>query len=97
MRIVDASETKENRGRPSQYPWDEWLVPHKTCRLYQGEDFEVEPTSLRPQAHNKARQRGGSASTSLGTEGGRKYLDVTYKPGLKPEDVVGDFDFEKTG
>jgi hypothetical protein len=99
MEIIDEDVTAtENRGRPSIYPWDKWLLPNKRVRLVQGVDFKIDPSSMRPQAHNQAKARGGKAHTSLGTlEGGRRYIDVTFKPGLTEEDVAGDFEFEKTG
>jgi len=97
MRILDETEVSgETRGRPSLYPWDRWLIPGKTVRLHQGEDFKIDPSSMRPQAHNQAKSRGGRASTSLGTDEAGHYIDVTYTPGLTEEDVKNDFEFEKT-
>jgi hypothetical protein len=97
MRILDETEVPgETRGRPSLYPWDRWLIPEKTVRLHQGEDFKIEPSSMRPQAHNQATKRGGRAHTSLGEDENGRYIDVTYTPGLTEKDVEGDFEFEKT-
>ena len=59
---VDAAEPR--RGRPAKYPWDKWLQNGKKVRLFHGDDFDVEPESLRPQIHIAADRRKGKASKS---------------------------------
>jgi len=103
MEIIDENVTDlpQGRGRPSQYPWDKWLQANTQVRIFQGrgkdDDFTIEPSSLRPQIHNRAKARGGKASTSLGDKNGRKYIDIIFTPGMSEADIDADLTFEKTG
>jgi hypothetical protein len=91
--IGDAEPMHSTAGRPAKYPWDKWLLEGKKVRLFKGEDYSVNPDSLRPQIHNQAKKRGGTVSTSLGTVGKRDYIDVIYSgPPVADE---SDFEFEK--
>ena len=97
MEIVEENVTPaEGRGRPSMYDWDKWLIPNTRVRLRHGVDFRIDPSSMRPQAHNQAKARHGKAHTSLGEDEKGRYIDITYKPGLTEKDIEHDFEFEKT-
>ena len=94
MEIIEENvDAAEKRGRPSMYDWDKWLLPNTKVRLYQGTDFRIDPSSMRPQAHNQAKARGGKASTSLGTGlNGKRYIEITYTPGLNAEEEAAGLD-----
>ncbi len=51
-------------GRPPKYPWDEWL-DGSTWRITRGQDFDVEPSSMRKGASQAASRRGLRAQTQI--------------------------------
>ncbi len=55
---------KSNRGRPEIYPWQEW-ADGQARKLYQGQDFDANLTSMRTQIHRKARSLGLRAYTHI--------------------------------
>jgi hypothetical protein len=94
MRIIqDSSESSGQVGRPQKYPWNEWLQEGVKIRIYSGEDFDVEPSSLRPQIHMTVKRRGGKVHTSIGREEGKVYIEITYKAGPRPA-TADDFNFD---
>jgi hypothetical protein len=94
MRIIEGNEELETSvGRPSKYPWDKWLVDGKRIRIYHGEDFELEVTSMRPQIHQMVKRRGGSVRTRIGREKGIACIDIVYTAGPRPARRT-DFDFD---
>jgi len=94
MDVIEenASSAGNNAGRPAGYPWDKWLQDGKKIRIWHGEDFKVEPSSLRPQIHQTARRRGGRASTSISRKDGKVYIDIVYTAAKQLTEA--DFDFD---
>ena len=79
MEIIEENvDRNENRGRHAKYPWNKWLQDRKRIRIFYQEDFYILPGSMRAQIHQRAAYRGGKVTTTIGRQGDREYVEVTY-------------------
>lgn len=77
-------------GRPSQYPWDEWL-DGKTRKIVHGEDFECKVESMASQVRNTANERGLSTSLRSDEETGTIIFQA-YEKVEKVNEAVEDLE-----
>jgi hypothetical protein len=80
-----------SRGRPSQYPWDEWFTltgdeEETTVRLEKGVDYTISSEHFRVVVVKAAERREGKASTRIEHDEDREFLRVTFRKQLNVEE-----------
>lgn len=96
MRKITKEEAPQPRsaaGRPSKYPWDEWLVVNEPCEILQDVDYTVPTEHMRVMVNNAARRRKGRATTQSVDSG--RGLRITFVLNPETGSNAEDFEFDR--